>query len=458
MTTEHGADAAPGSPSGSAANRRPDVVLLICDQMQAQRLSWGDPSLTPNIDGLAARGATFDRAYCSSAQCTPSRASLQTGLYPHEAGVMVIYGFGGHTGHLDDRHTTIAHAFSEAGYSTALFGKSHFGYPIDRLGYDGGVERGAGSSMAKVDRQISDDAIEYVADHDPDRPMFLVVSWHQPHPPFEPVEEYLERARDAVEIPASFDDDLAGRPLYQTARRSHREGSYTEEGLREEQAEYLSMIAAMDHEVGRVLDAVAARERESVVAFTSDHGDMMGGHGLRLKGTFPYEELFRVPLIISAPQITPGTRVDGLTVNVELPGTLLDLAGVQRPEVWPDRPSVPSVAGGGAGPEQIFMEHYGSYWGFHPFRMVRTDRYKYVRHYGPGEGDAELYDLVADPHEMVNRAYDPDFRPIRDDLHERVDTWWEQTGGRDWKYYESDEFRLGGADTLSWDNELWAPT
>ena len=437
---------------------KPDVVLLICDQMQAQRLGYGSPSLTPNLDSLAESGARFDKAYCSYAQCTPSRVSLQTGLYPHEAGVMVIYGFGGHTGHLGPQHTTIAHGFRDAGYSTALFGKSHFGYPLDELGYVTGVERGGGPSLADVDRQISDDAISFIEKHGTDRPMFLVVSWHQPHPPFEDVNEFLPAACDAVQVPESFGDALADRPAYQTERRNHSGGGYTEERLKQEQAQYLSMIAAIDHEVGRVLGALEGRNRSRVVAFTSDHGDMMGAHGLRLKGPFPYEELYRVPLVVSAPQVEPGKIIDALNVNVELPGTLMDLAGIERPEGWPDRGPLPGLVDDSAGPEEIFMEHYGAYWGFHPFRMVRTQRYKYVRHYGPGEGEEELYDLELDPEERMNRAGDPAYAGTKARLRHSLDAWWQRTGGRDWDYYESEEFRNIGADTLMWDSELWAAT
>lgn len=434
----------------------PDVILLVCDQMQAQRLGAGTPSITPHLDALAQSGARFDRAFCSNAQCTPSRASLQTGLYPHEAGVMVIYGFGDHTGHIGPEHTTVAQVFSGAGYSTALFGKSHFGYPLRGLGYQSGNERGGGPSLAEVDRAITADAVSHIEERDADQPMFLVVSWHQPHPPFEDVPEFVPDVRE-VSIPASFDDDLSDRPAYQARRRHQAGGGYDVPTLEREQRQYLSMIGAVDHEVGRILDALETRARPRIIAFTSDHGDMMGAHGLRLKGPLAYEELYRVPLIISAPTIRPGKIVDALNVNVALPGTLLDLAGVERPAGWPDRSLAPLLDGDG-GPDRVFMEHYGAYWGFHPFRMVRTDRYKYVRHYGPGEGEEELYDLHLDPYEMSNRAADRSYAEVKRSLRRDVEVWWQETGGRDWDYYESDEFRNRGRATLLDDNALWANT
>jgi arylsulfatase A-like enzyme len=371
---------------------------------------------------------------------------------------MVIYGFGGHTGHLGPQHTTVAHAFLDRGYATALFGKSHFGYPVSKLGYATAVERGGGPSLAEIDRQISDDAIAFIEEHDADQPVFLVVSWHQPHPPFEDVDEFLPVAAEAVRVPESFHDDLSDRPRYQTERRNQPGGGYTEEALLREQTQYLSMIAAVDHEVGRVRRALRGRNRPSVIAFTSDHGDMMGAHGLRVKGPFPYEELYRVPLLVAAPKVAPGRVIDALNVNVELPGTLLALAGVDLPPDWPDRRLLPGLLRDEKGPEEIFMEHYGAYWGFHPFRMVRTERYKYVLHYGPGEGDEELYDLQMDPHERTNRAAEPAYAETRERLRASLEEWWQNTGGRDWDYYESDEFKSAGAQTLMDDNRLWAAT
>ncbi len=434
----------------------PDVILLICDQMQAQRLGAGSPSLTPNLDALARTGMTFERAFCSYAQCSPSRASLHTGLYPHEAGVMVIYGFGGHTGHLGPRHRTVAQVFRDAGYRTALFGKSHFGSPLAELGYQDGVERGGGPVLADVDRAITADALDYL-DRDDERPTFLTVSWHQPHPPFETVPEFIDEVPEEP-VPASFfDDDLSTKPPFQKARREQPGGGYELEQLRREQAQYLSMIAAMDHEVGRVLAALRERGRPAVIAFTSDHGDLMGAHGLRLKGTLPYEELYRVPLIIAAPTVEPGRSATAMTVNVDLPGTLMDLAGVPRPEAWPDR-SVPGIADDRPAPGMVFMEHYGAYWGFHPFRMVRTSTHKYVRYYGPDEGQEELYDLVGDPDETRNLAHEPAHAALRSMLATTLEAWWHDTGGRDWEYYESTEFREIDAATLVADNELWAAT
>lgn len=457
MTTADGRPAA----RGDAAPR--PVVLFLCDQMQYRRLGLVDPiSRTPELDRLAAEGITFDRFYCSYAQCSPSRASLQTGLYPHEAGVMVIYGFGGHTGHLGPRHRTLGQAFAASGYRTAYFGKSHFGYPLADLGYAEGAEHGYGASLAKVDEAIVDDAIALVQEHDPSQPLFLTVSLHEPHPPFETVEPYAtEFPTDRMPVPESFDDDLSDRPAFLSARKAHGEGGYRDrDHLRQELAQYYSMISQVDAQFGRVRAALEAKGLwdDAVVAFTSDHGDMMGGHGLRLKGTFPYEELYRVPLLIKAPDVEPASRTDGLAVNVALPATLMTLAGLDTPPGWPDRTLAGMVAGTDPGPDRVFMEHYGAYWGWHPFRTVVTRRYKYVDYYGSDAPAAELYDLIEDPGERTNLTGRPNLGTVEADLRDSVREWWSATGGRAYSYYESVEFKDIDARTLVNDSYLWANT
>ncbi|HEY4384252.1 MAG TPA: sulfatase-like hydrolase/transferase, partial [Ktedonobacteraceae bacterium] len=120
----------------------PHVLFFLCDQMQYQRQGRIDPhASTPNLDRLSEEGTSFSHFYAANGQCVPSRASLQTGLYPHEAGVMIIYGFHGHTAHLTGKQLTIGQVFRDAGYTTAYFGKQHFGISLKKLGYDHGEDR-----------------------------------------------------------------------------------------------------------------------------------------------------------------------------------------------------------------------------------------------------------------------------------------------------------------------------
>lgn len=436
------------------------VVKLIADQFQYQRLGTVDLlARTPNLDRLTDDAVSYSNMFCSTPQCTPSRVSMQTGLYPHEADVMTIYGFGGHTGHLSPDRQTIGRVFRDAGWTTAYFGKSHLGHPLTALGYDHVVEHGVGSALSSVDRAVTADAVEFVAEHDADTPLFLTVSWHEPHPPFEQVEPFAQRFPPAeMPVPATYGDELAGKPPYQAARRAMSNGGADLDRLRYELSCYYSMMSHVDSLVGQIRAALEARGMwdDAVVLFTSDHGDMMGAHGFRLKGVLPYDELYRIPFLLKVPGLSLARQtVDDLCVNVAQPGTLLAAAGLPVP---------PELRGGSvldrakrpAPPEEecVFLEHYAAYWGLHPFRIARTPQWKYVRHYGETPWE-ELYDLVADPGEVHNVVDRGDLGDVRDDLRRRVDEWWTATGGRELDHYESDAFKSWGDATLHRDNALW---
>ena len=204
---------------------------------------------------------------------------------------------------------------------------------------------------------------------------------------------------------------------------------------------------------------------DTAALFTSDHGDMMGAHRMRLKGTIPYEEIFRIPYILKLPDGTeePARKVvDDLGCNVSQAGTLLESAGLPVPADFKGGSLLPAAYRAAAPErEEVFFEHYGAYWGLHPFRAIRVrdpqyGEWKLAKYYGPDEGEIELYDLGADPHEVTNLAHDQTVADWRDTLASRVDEWWERSGGRDFDYYESPRYKLSGAATLirhAWDGE-----
>jgi arylsulfatase A-like enzyme len=219
------------------------------------------------------------------------------------------------------------------------------------------------------------------------------------------------------------------------------------------------MIAHVDQLFGEVRAALEARGmwERAVVAFTSDHGDMMGAHRMRLKGTVPYDEIFRIPFVLKLPAGAPPPArrvVDDLAVNVAQPGTLVEAAGLPVPPEFRGGSLLPALyRPARPAQEEICFEHYGAYWGLHPFRVIRVrdatrGEWKLARYYGPDEGEVELYHLSADPHEVRNLASDRTLAAWRAELEARVDAWWQRTGGRDFAYYESPEFKLSGAATL----------
>jgi len=192
---------------------------------------------------------------------------------------------------------------------------------------------------------------------------------------------------------------------------------------------------------------VAGTQDDAVVVFTSDHGDMMGSFRVDRKGPIPYDPVYRIPLVVRVPDEAPArTTVDDLVSNVSLPGTLAEAAGLPVPPEFRGGSLLP-VLRRRAPPEDemVFFEHYSSRWGLHPFRAVRTRDWKYVRYYGPDDTE-ELIHVAEDPGEVGNLAGDPDAEPVREHLAAALERWWEETGGRDFAYYESEEFKASGGE------------
>jgi arylsulfatase A-like enzyme len=455
--------------------------------MQYQRQGRVDPvSRTPNLDRLADEGVFFTHVYSSNGQCVPSRVSMQTGLYPHESGVMTLYGFFGHTAHLGEEHRTVGQVFAEAGYTTAYFGKTHVGAQLEKVGYDRVVDRpqeyvrgqdakdGVTSdhpqANSRVDREIVDAAINFVRDHDPDKPLFLTVSVNQPHPPFELVHAYEDLFPiDRVSLPPNYADDLASKPRFHGEHaHDNMHGAPDPELMREEIRRYYTMIASLDALFGDVRAAMEARGmwNDCAALFTSDHGDMLGSHGMRLKGTLAYEEVFRIPFVLKLPASSaPPVRtvVDNLGVNVSQPGTLLEAADLPVPSEFTGGSLLPAIYHSHRPEtEAVFFEHYAAYWGIHPIRAVRArdadgGDWKLVKYFGPDTGELELYDLRADPGELRNVACDLNLAAVKSRLEHQVDDWWEATGGRDTDYYESEEFKNRGAATLFDERKMRPP-
>jgi len=442
---------------------QPNVLVLMCDQMQHQRMGFVDGiAHTPTLDRIASEGVHFTKAYTCHGQCVPTRAALQTGLYPHECGVMVIYGFHNHQARLTTKYQTIGHLFKDAGYKTAYFGKTHFGVPLAELGYDiDGGSYAMDDDEAKEkgwqyvpkplrsDYRACDDAVEFLQGYAPgENPLFMTFSTNLPHPPFFSEPTWADRfPADDLELSSSYyQETFANKPAFQQEHATDsNHGAHDEAGQRAELAQYYTMIAEMDAHFGRI---VAEYERlgiwdDTVVLFLADHGDMMGAHKMRLKGTLPYEELYRIPCMLKLPKSTTPVRqtVDDLVSSIQAPGTLLLAAGIDPPAQFhnghfydaPFRDGPPAD-------EYVFFEHYAAYWGIHPFYAIRTPQFKYARYYGQ-DACEEMYDLHVDPHELTNIATEPAYAEQRASLSRRADTWWINTNGRDLAYYESDAFK-----------------
>ncbi|MFC5451595.1 sulfatase family protein [Paenibacillus aestuarii] len=421
-----------------------NVIMIATDQQKVSAMGCVDASYrTPQLDRLAERSVRFTGVISTSAQCSPSRASWMTGKYPHQVGVNQI----GHV--LDPREWGIAKEFNHAGYETAYFGKWHLGlsasahdFQITHYRTDELELGGANTDprfLSNKDAVTTAMALNYLEDYQGDKPFFLKVCWHMPHPnapidqPFELIERYAEQFQLAdMPIPDSFlRDNLAGKPVFQRERSETGESLLTEELVRRDAQRYRTMLSLMDWNLGRLIAKLEAKGLlvNTAILFTSDHGDMQGAHRLRLKGVLPYKELYNVPLILYVPGVSPSRKViPDLVSSAAVPGTLLAAAGLEVPAEFEGGSLLPHL-NLVAPPvqEHVFFEHYKAYWGYHPMRGVQTPDWKYVYYY---EDDMEeMYDLRQDPDELVNVAGELEAETARLQLRQQVDDWWDATGG-----------------------------
>ena len=441
--------ALPGVVSAAAAETKdgnkkgPNVLFVMTDQQTLRAMSaCGNKHVrTPNMDALAATGVRFERSYCTSPVCGPSRSSLMTGRMPHETGVNVN-GQG-----IDPAIPNLGQVFRRAGYETAWAGKWHLpaSYPpadaipgFDYLRVKKKVRFALGGS---TDDPVADEAIRFLR-RGHDRPFLLGVSLHNPHDICgwtgrKPVEQ---RDPDSLPpLPGNFAVDPNEPEFITWCRRRRKYGPENTHTVDWDDTQWRAYLRAyydfteqVDRTLGRVLAAVrqAGLEDNTVVLFTSDHGEGCAAHHWVVK-LMLYEEPATVPLVIRYPGVVPAGKVDRthLVWGLDVVPTLCDYAGLRAPRevrgisLRPlvDDPKLP-------GREFLVTE-------LQPFRdnpqrlgrMVRTARHKYVV-FSEGRRPEMLFDLERDPGETKNLARDP---AMQDDLRRHralLAGWVKQTG------------------------------
>ncbi len=279
---------------------------------------------------------------------------------------------------------------------------------------------------------IADRTITYMREKR-GQPFFLWASIPDPHHPFAPSKPYSELFDpDQMELPPTFGDDLDGKPDHVRDYAAGRfatdmEGSgagwedlpgIPEPAWRQTLAFYYGMCRQIDHAVGRMLDALNELDiaDETAVIFTSDHGELLGDHGLLYKGPFAYEGLQRVPFVARIPGAPAGITLNGLGSQIDLAPTFLDLAGISPPPQMVGAPRTDWLHGG-PGRDQALIEFEGRYSEFRSRTLVTND-WKLTRY--EGGPVSELYSLSADPLERENRYHDPDSAGVRAELSDRL--------------------------------------
>ena len=289
---------------------------------------------------------------------------------------------------------------------------------------------------------VGDRTVDFLAKRDKSKPFVLWASFPDPHHPFDCPEPWSRLHHpDEVDISPTHAKDLDSRPWWHRASlegepamddpelvRFRKHGSrapdQTTEQLREMTANYYGMISLIDHNVGRILDALDANglADNTVVVYTTDHGDLLGDHGLYLKGPTPYEGLLRVGMLFQGPNVPAGKIVEDPVSTLDLAATFLDLADVEKPEEIQSESLLPLIANGsGATRDMAYNE-----WNLAAtrcgvpleMRTIRTKSHKCTFELLSGAG--ELYDLVNDPLEMTNLFDDAGYRTVRTELEDMM--------------------------------------
>ncbi|MFQ6131769.1 MAG: sulfatase-like hydrolase/transferase [Armatimonadota bacterium] len=437
----------------------PNLLMIVTDQHRYDGVSANGSQLcqTPALDGLASGGMRFEHAFTCIGLCSPARASLLTGLYPHNHGALNNNGTDGVRYELEPECWTFTQALGEAGWQLGYVGKWHvnrthtptdYGFhdyvPIgpyrryrEGLGYEWNEAFGSYFRPTGVTDDIpveasrpyflAEQAIalirKYAADQQ-SRPWHVRLDFHGPHLPNVIPEPYASMYDPKSFQPwGNFGDTFEGKPsAHYNQLRNWAIEDMTWEDWQPIVAKYYGEVSLLDWCIGRVLQCLddLGSAEDTVVVFTTDHGDANGSHRMYDKGYCMYEELYRVPLIIRWPGVTQPGSVSRAFVNdwLDLVPTALDIAGLPAPERLDGRSLVPVLSGEAPAdwPDMAYAEFHGMQFGLYTQRMVRTERYKLV--YNGSDVD-ELYDLERDPHELHNRIDDPDYRQVREEHWER---------------------------------------
>ena len=464
---------------------KPNILIFMVDQLNGTLFPDGpaDWLHAPNLKKLAARSTRFANCYTASPLCAPGRAAFMSGQLPSVTGVY------DNAAEFSASVPTYAHHLRRAGYQTCLSGKMHFVGPDQMHGFEermttdiypadfgwtpdyrkpgeridwwyhnmGSV---TGSGVAEISNQMEyDDEVAYHATrkvydlargHDR-RPWCLTVSFTHPHDPYVARKKYWDLYEDCDHLmptvgPIPYDNqDAHSKRIFDA--NDWRSFDISDVDVQRARRAYFANISYLDDKIGEVMEALEATRQEAVILFLSDHGDMLGERGLWFKMSF-YEGSARVPMMISAPGMTPGLVTDPVS-NIDVCPTLCDLAGVDISEVapWTAGQSVVPQGQGVQRTEPVAME-YAAEGSYAPMVSLRYGKWKYNR---CALDPDQLFDLDADPHELTNLAGVAAHQGTLDQLKAKSQARWDldrydadvrASQARRWVVYEA--LRQGG--------------
>lgn len=472
---------------------RPNIIFIITDQQRFDtiRALGADHMDTPNLDRLVNEGVTFTNCHITAASCAPARASLFTGYYPHTTGIL-------------KNSDTWRHSWIEllnaGGYHCTNIGKMHT-WPFETsLGFDERyvVEnkdrylegryysdewdkalraRGLIKQQRELYRQlpdyrdrlgafdwkldedmhpdvfVGDMATWWIKNHPQTEPLFLEVGFPGPHPPYDPIPRYTEPylAKDLPLLEVT-EEELENQPAAFKEMRVHNTEvdhdsvvlalNPTPEQRHRQRAHYLANVTMIDEKIGEIIDALESQGylENSIVIFTSDHGDCLTDHGHSQKWTM-YDTITRMPTIVWAPgRFGEARRIDGLCQQMDLGPTILELAGCDIPNSIEAKTLLPALKGEDWTPrEHVYAEQSkdGNFTGCDFMTMVRDRAWKLVHFLD--QPDGQLFDLNADPDEVNNLWTSPDHAGKKEELLANLREWRIRSGlntkewAKDWR-------------------------
>lgn len=456
------------APALLAQSRKRNIVFILTDDHRFDFLSCaGHPWVkTPNLDRLAQHGLYYENAFVTSSLCSPSRASILTGVYPHTHKVQDNFT------PLDPRLPSFPALLQKNGYKTAFLGKWHMGGASDepRPGFDHwvsfegqgqyfdcplNINGQRGTTAGYITDALTVEAEKFIAGQS--GPFMMYLSHKAVHSPFQPAPRHKNLyAGEKMPRPESMwyrEDWYEQKPEWIRRRRLTRHGVDGAIGqsmpLEDLYMGYARCLAAIDESTGRVMDALQKKGmlNDTLIVYMGDNGYLWGEHGLIDKRSM-HEPSLRVPLLMHCPDLFAAGRRKQFALNIDIGPTFLDVAGVKPPASMHGQSLLPVMRSEQAPSRQEFLYEYEWERDFPATPTVyglRTDRYSLMQYYGIWDLD-ELYDIQNDPQQMKNlvgkykllphqrtrlamRIDDPALKKLVDGLQGRMEELLKATGG-----------------------------
>lgn len=435
-----------------------NVVFILADDHRYDAMSFLGHQFarTPQMDAMARHGVHLKNALVTTSLCSPSRASILTGLYTFRHRVI------DNNRPIPPGTVYFPQYLQKAGYATAFIGKWHMGGESDerRPGFDRWISfRGQGHYLSPnanytlnvdgkrvpqrgyITDELTDYAIDWLRQQQPrEKPFFLYLSHKAVHANFTPAPRHedslasLPFQRPATEPKA---DRSAYQPRWLADQRNSWHGVdfpyHSELDIEKYYKRYCETLGAVDDSIGRIMEQLKAMgiHDETLVIYMGDNGFMFGEHGL-IDKRVAYETSIRVPMLMQCPELFKGgTVIDQVVANIDVAPTIMEAAGLAVPRHFDGQSFLPLAQGRTIPWRDYFLYVY--YWekNFPQSPTVfslRGDRFKYITYYGLWDAD-ELYDLRADPNESRNLLYDPEFAPIAEEMETRLYAMMDELGG-----------------------------